>query len=186
MHIIDFEARYKPDGTEVHWVSYAQSPIEAMSSVTVCPVAHVKPKLAENGEPSDQNDEAVLFRWSEFFEPAYSAWLVGGEVPENGMAIAAWPAMSKAQAAAFRRAGVVTVEDVAGLTDSEMEKVRIPGMHTVREQAKQFLESRDVVKAAEDIAAKDREIAELRATVDALAAKDVQKRGPGRPRRDAA
>lgn len=189
MHIIEFETRYKTDGAPVHWVSYAPSAAEAISTATVCPVAHIKPKMDETGRPTDQNDEETLFRWENFFAPAYEAWLAGNEVTDGGIAVGSWPALNKHQVEAFRRAGISTVEMVAGMTDAIIEKVPLPNLHVVRDQARAFLSSLDATRAAEDMQAKDREIAELKAMVLEMSkamkaqAEDAPKRRPGRPRK---
>lgn len=126
---------------------------------------------------------------------AYEAWKKGQEEPVSGTPLAVWPGVNQAQASRLRDMHIKTVEDVAALTDGDLEKVGM-GARTMREKARAYIQAKQgdakIAEALADrdakIAAQENELAELRATVAALAEKAglEPKRGPGRPPKQAA
>jgi hypothetical protein len=123
-------------------------------------------------------------------EPAYKAWLKGQEEPTTGTALAAWPGVNSAQADRLKLMHIRTVEDVAAMTDADLEKVGM-GARAMRDKARAFIQAKQgdahiaaaLTERDATIAAQAAELEELRATVDQLAAKaGLEKRGPGRPR----
>lgn len=128
-------------------------------------------------------------------EPAYRAWLKGQEEPTTGTALSAWPGVNSAQADRLKLMHIRTVEDVAAMTDADLEKVGM-GARALRDKARAFMQAKQgdaqIAAALSErdatIAEQARELEELRATVETLAAKAglEPKRGPGRPAKSAA
>lgn len=177
VHILKFWTTYR-GAHAVDWVEYAGIG-QASYSTTCARIADIMPK-------EDRNDEHVLALWNAV-EPAYSEWKKGNEIPETGMALGAWPALTPEQAAVFRSAGVLTVEDVAAMTETTMGRVRLPDVRGWRDLAHTFLNSRDASEAAEAMARKDAEMAELRAEFEAMKAMLAeQPKRRGRPPKDEA
>lgn len=123
-------------------------------------------------------------------EPAYKAWLKGQEEPTTGTALAAWPGVNSAQADRLKLMHIRTVEDVAAMTDADLEKVGM-GARAMRDKARAFIQAKQgdaqiaaaLTERDATIADQAAQIAELTATVAELAAKaGLEKRGPGRPR----
>lgn len=130
-------------------------------------------------------------------KPFYDSWKSGREAPVDGTPLAAWPGATPQLVKALLPLHIRSVEDLANLTDGNMDRVPVPGIRGFRNQAKAFLEAQKTthVVAAEmasrdaQIAEQNREIAELKELVTSLAASqgvdvtDEPKRGPGRPRK---
>lgn len=124
---------------------------------------------------------------------AYEAWVAGQEAPVDGTPLDAWPALTKAQVAAFRAAHYRSVEDIAEMADNQLSKVRLPDMRLIRDKARTYVASkRDTAKIEAMMADRDRrladmevELSEARSALERLAG-DQPRRGPGRPRKNPA
>jgi hypothetical protein len=131
-------------------------------------------------------------------KPAYDAWKQGKSAPVNGVPLEAWPGATKQMVKVLESFHVRTVEDLAGLDDGAMARVQVPGIRSIRQNARAFIEAQ---KSTSHIAGKlseleserdnlRREVDELKDLVKSLAAKegvevtDTPKRG--RPRKEAA
>lgn len=77
------------------------------------------------------------------------------------------------------------VEQVAGASDSQLQRIGMGGVG-LRERAKAYLASRNRDAATAENQAMRCEIDELKAMVAALTETAIEKRGPGRPRKEAA
>jgi hypothetical protein len=128
-------------------------------------------------------------------QPHYLAWQKGQEITDSGTALEVWPALSKEQIKVLKSHDVRTIEDVAEMLDSQRAKIGLPGMVSLQQAAKRFLEARVGDRVETALAQKDREISDLKAKMDemmefmraqAAAAPEMEapKRGPGRPRKD--
>lgn len=142
------------------WVTYApsHSPINTQMTERVRVLIPDPKRMGD-----DQDGEKLRFmtaRWRQI-EPAWTAFKEGREVPLNGTPLAAWPGVSPEQAEVFRQFAIRTVEEVAGLMENQIEKIRLPGVRELRKEAKLFLENNDAAKAAKREAQKDTLIAEM-------------------------
>lgn len=90
---------------------------------------------------------AMRARWAQI-EPAYELWKKGMEAPETGTALGLWPGINSAQAEAFRKVGVRTVEEVAEMDDNLVREVRVQNPRGLREQARIFLGNMGAANAA--------------------------------------
>jgi hypothetical protein len=103
-----------------------------------------------------------------------------------GTPLKAWPAMSRSMAKDFGSFNVHTVEQLAGMSDTAMQAFGM-GAREWALKAKAFLDVAGNTAAAQKYAVENetlkREMAELRGELAALSA-TVEKRGPGRPRRE--
>lgn len=145
---------------EEHWVTYspAHSPLNTSTTERV---RHMFPDPERMGE--DQDGEKLRFmthRWSQI-EPAYKAFREGKEIPINGTPLAAWGGIHAEQAEVLRQHSIRTVEEVRNLTESQLERIRLPNMRDLRTQAKLFLENSDAAVAAAREAEKDKVIEEM-------------------------
>ncbi|MEO0782690.1 MAG: hypothetical protein AAFZ46_13130 [Pseudomonadota bacterium] len=95
--------------------------------------------------------------------PAYESWKAGSEIPETGTPLAAWGALTKEQADAFRAYGCKTVEDVAALGPDAAASLAFPNARRMPEMASKFLSQTSVIE-------KDAEIDALKKQVEQLAA----------------
>lgn len=136
--------------------------------------------------------------------PYYDAWLKGNEEPDEGTPLSAWPGIRTQEADRLRSIMIRTVQDVAGMTEADMDRCNVMGMRTLREKAIAFLGAADQAKAAADSLEAKHEIASLKTSL-AEAMESIQflksrlppdekmereapvvqeKRGPGRPRKE--
>lgn len=145
---------------EEHWVTYspAHSPLNTINT------DRVRTMIPDPERMGSDEDGAKLrfftYRWNQI-EPAYKAFKEGREIPINGTPLSAWPGITQEQAEVLRQHALRTVEEVRDLKDGSLEKVRLPNMRDLRQQAKLFLENNDAAKAAAAAAEKDRIIEEL-------------------------
>lgn len=149
-------------------------------SQTWYPVHTLEPKGSEKGQMAD----IMRARW-DVIGPKYNAWKKGEEVPESGTPLGAWAGLSADQAKYLKAMGIVTVEQVAEMNDSAIERLPFPGRRDLPKLAKTFLAS----KGEADLAAKNAELQERIAAMEDMLldrSDDKPKRGPGRPRKDEA
>lgn len=122
----------------------------------------IKAKARENMIPAT---------WPAAFEASYKMWKEGEEMPPNGTPIKTWPPLSPAQSQMIIRAGILTVEDLANLPDSELGIIGIGGLG-LKQKAQSWLQSKNSL--AEENAALKVRTAELEGQVAAMMA-DLQK-----------
>ena len=120
--------------------------------------------------------------WAAHFREKFNAYKAGQSEPELGLSVKQWPSLSKAQVENLLSAGVRTVEDVAAMNESAMQKVGL-GARELKKKAVAYIETRDANKATEMINAlrvenetKDERIASLEARLQALEASATKKR----------
>ncbi len=72
--------------------------------------------------------------------PYYDKWKKGEEMPETGTPLANWPLIKgKRQVDQLRLLSILTVEDLAMVSDSMLENIGMGG-RTLRDQAKRYVE----------------------------------------------
>ena len=124
----------------------------------------------------NQSHDAYPLDWINQIELAYEAWKKGFEAPLNGTSVKEWAYLSPAQAENFINLHILTVEDVAEMTEEAMSNFGM-GSRTLREKAREYLKGKEVTdeisKENETLKA---QIAELQAQMAELMA-DKPKRG---------
>ena len=116
-------------------------------------------------------NQLIPATWPPAFEASYKMWKEGEEAPVNGTHIKNWAAVSPAQAQMVLRAGILTVEDLAALPDSELGIIGIGGL-SLKQKAQSWMQSKNSL--AEENAALKTRTAELEAQVQSMMA-DIQK-----------
>lgn len=178
--VLEFKAEYKGDKS-TDWVLVAPTGEAFERSRTWYPVHTLKPDPKIEGQMAD----IMKARW-DVIGPAYEAWKKGEEVPENGTPLGAWAGISQDQAKFLKQMGIVTVEAVAEMSDSAIERLPFPGRRDLPGLAAAFLKSKGEV----DLAAQNEDLKARMAAMEELLAEKMavepQKRGPGRPRKSEA
>jgi uncharacterized coiled-coil protein SlyX len=188
---------------EEDWVSYGPIGMGDRSQT-----ADKVSRLAAVAPSRDMQNPAVraaAMRW-DAVKPLYDAWKAGREAPINGTPLAVLNSVPQEQADYLRTKGVKTVEELAELTDTHIERMKLSGLRQYIAEARRWLDASDSRKTVAALAEKDREIANQQAQltdqqeqmrammqrIDDLAGMVVSrgteaepKRGPGRPRKDA-
>lgn len=113
----------------------------------------------------------------------------GEQAGVEGTPIEQWPALNRAQVEELRAVRFYTVESIANASDAQLQGMGMGGQG-LRTKAQAYLKAAQdtalVQKQAADLERRDSEIAELKSQVERLAALAEEKRGPGRPRKEAA
>jgi hypothetical protein len=99
-------------------------------------------------------------RWKQI-KPSYEAWKADEDIPLDGTPLKAWAGVSPEQIDALKASGFRTVEDLANAGDASMARINLPNRNQYRDLAKSYLKSQDGVKAAAELEARDKQIAEL-------------------------
>lgn len=111
----------------------------------------------------------------------YEAFIQKRSMQQTGIPLEKWDGLTDDQIPAFKALNIYTVEHLASLPDSAGSKLF--GFIKIRQKARDFLEARSKHGAAEavkaELEARDKQIAELQAQMQALLAK----KKPGRPRK---
>ncbi len=153
----------KPTGATKYndYVEYGPPGLANMLSV----VARVDRIMRVQSPDENDSNPASAMAWNrwKYIEPQYEAWKRGEALPETGTLLAALSFLNEEALAVLKAAGVKTVEDLATLIDTNMEKIKLPQMREKRAQAKAFLEAKDANVATAKLDAQAQEIAELKA-----------------------
>lgn len=109
----------------------------------------------------DAAPDAYPQDWVDGFRKKYEMWKEGLDAPLNGTSIREWPALSPAEVENFIACRVMTIEDVAAMTEECIARVGM-GSRGLRDKAREWLQGKDVAKHAME------ENASLRQTVEEL------------------
>lgn len=176
IRVLGFKTKINKAGKAVDWVEYA--PAHAINNSTT--VARVKDLIPPDEMDHDRDPQgSKMFHmkavWS-FIEPHYDAWKKGTDMPETGTPLTAWPAVSEAEIFELNRVGLKSVEDVAGMAESSIDKVALPNPRELRRQAKLFIEAKDAQSTAQTMADLQERLAATEELLrQAMEAKPVEK-----------
>jgi hypothetical protein len=81
--------------------------------------------------------------WVDAFNKKYEAWKEGREAPLDGTSVREWPLLSPAQAENFVTLRILTIEDVAAMTEEAMARFGM-GSRNLREKAKEWLQGKQI------------------------------------------
>jgi len=124
----------------------------------------------------DDAHDAYPQEWVDQFFKKCELFKAGQEAPVNGTHVREWPHLSPAQVQNLVAARIITVEDVAALTEEALSRVGM-GSRELREKAREWLEKRDLTKSAlQENEALKSQLADLTARLAELEA-DKPKRG---------
>lgn len=196
IRILGFKTTYhkKASSTELvprDWVKYA--PVHDINTVTEEMVNQLRPP--ENGLERDDDGLKMGYMqalWGQI-EPYYKAWKEGTEVPAHGVPLSAWAGVTAEQAEVLRKSNIRTVEDVRDMTESQINRVMLPNMRSIKQLAAEFMASRGTTETAAKVTALEEQNNALKAQLDEMASMiaSIQKadedapakRGPGRPKK---
>lgn len=191
--ILGFEKRYR-NKREEHWVRYA-SRANVQNAQTWDNVARLIPPSEDDDgyeeiqrrDPTGTKLMHMNYIWDQI-QPAYEAWKRNEEVPETGVPLSGWAGVNKHQAAELRKSKIRTVEELAAVTDGQIQSIQLPDVQSLRKQAKDFVSGKDkseiadeLAKAKEQLSSAIEMMAEMRLELDNLkppskrAVKQVQK-----------
>lgn len=124
----------------------------------------------------DQSHDAFPPEWVDSFQKKYDLWKAGHEAPPNGTHVKEWPQLSPAQVQNFIAMHIITVEDVAAMTEEALGRFGM-GSRELREKAREWLAKRELAAGAmKENEELKKQLAELSARLAELEA-DKPKRG---------
>jgi hypothetical protein len=185
IRVLAFETQYSAAGVPTDWVHYtsgdAFSEAGQVTHSTWEKVSRLMPPASLANDDGGDKMNALRGQWQQI-EPHYSAWKAGSEIPDDGTPLGAWPGVSSVQAEVLRKVGLNTVQKVAATPEAMLSRPPLPNMRELRSQALLWLESRDKAALEKQLAEQSEQIA---AMMEMLAERETEKRGPGRPRKEA-
>lgn len=110
-------------------------------------------------------------------KPYYDHWKAGVEAPLNGTPLAAWPGATPHLVKALASVHIKTVEDLANIEESVMNRIAVPGMRGFKTNAQAFVQAQkstaivagEIAELRQAMSAKDAEIDELKELIKELA-----------------
>lgn len=94
-------------------------------------------------------------------KPFYDNWKAGGaDVVVNGTPLAVWAGIGGDMIELLKPYRIYSIEDLAGMSDSVMQKIPHPDIVRVRDRAKQYLGTKEIADAVRAIGDKDEVIKE--------------------------
>lgn len=160
IRIVKFETEYDAQGNGRDKVLTAPSGEDFNRTQVWHYINHINPDRVPAHKREGNSYAAIMDRWA-IVGPAYEAWKRGEETPDEGTPLAAWPGVTPEQAKVLRANDVRTVEEVAKMGDTLLSRIHLPNARRLPELAKAWLDGTDA-------AAKDAEMAELKAQLAAM------------------
>lgn len=168
---IDYEPQ--PDGTRkaVEWVRWVK---KGMQTPATC-----VEKVSRLSKPSKTGQ--FVPEWI-VLKSYYESWKAGEAAPVNGTPLAAWPGATPQLVKALAPANIRSIEDLAEMEDSAIQRLAIPGLREKQKQSRAFLEAQkttalvsgEIVEVRERNTILEREVAELRGLIERFAIKADQ------------
>ena len=181
--VVEFKTEYKGDRA-IDWVLLAPAGEAFERTKTWHRVKDITPP--ENMDETIRDTPSmvdIVERWK-LIGPKYLAFKAGDEIPETGMALAAWSGVTAEQAAVLRRMGIRTVEDVAEMKDSTTDKLPFPNARKLPALATEFLSGKGKAEQAAELSDMREKMAAMEEMLAEALAADKPKRG--RPRKEEA
>lgn len=165
---IEYWKDFEPDPArpgelrEVHYVKWGKrGDLQNYANVISIPLLQKTMKDADHGTAQDPVWVAL--------KPSYEAWLAGQEVPVDGTALEAWPALTKTQVRLFREHKYRTIEDVAAMAEHNLGQVKMPDVRRLRDMARAWMKNREgsaqveamFAEQAEKMTAQNEKMAEM-------------------------
>lgn len=91
----------------------------------------------------DASPDAYPDEWVRGFHEKYKAWLDGQEMPLDGTSVKEWALLSPAQAENFIALRILTIEDVAAMTEDALGRFGMGGRE-LRDKAREWLTKQEV------------------------------------------
>ncbi len=147
-------------------------------------------EYARKGTTDTTTDKAARLKKNEFLWSvlgrSYDAWKANQEEPTDGTPLSAWSGLTPGMAVAYKAVNLRTIEDIALMSDADLDRVGIMGARAIRDKAIAFVEvQQDTAKVqgimadqTKTIERQGMEIKELVVRIEELAAN--QKKTPGR------
>lgn len=132
----------------------------------------------------DAAPDAFPQEWIDGFHRKYEAWKAGHDAPLNGASVKEWPILSPAQAENFIALHVLTIEDVAAMTEEALGRFGM-GARELREKAREWLKGREGVQAIQQENEQlKQQLADVLARLSELEAEKPKRRRSAEPKEE--
>lgn len=139
-------------------------------------IAQLKRKAIE------RTHDAFPQEWIDNIQKSYDSWKAGLEPPLNGTSVKEWALLSPAQAQNFINMRILTIEDVAAMTEEAMARVGM-GSRNLRDKAREWLQAKEIASnAVAENAELKAKLATLEARLAELESTESEKPKRGRPK----
>jgi hypothetical protein len=185
---------------EVDWVTIGPIVGGLNPPITPMRIADLRRVMPTRGQHDNPTIVMANMMW-DYVRPIYEKWKQGEEIPVEGTPLAAWNRLTQKQVEVLRAHGFYTVEQIAHMSDANMEKFPIPRPRELKKQAEMFLASADQAQFSRMMEEKEKmisaqgdqieeqrqQLAELQKQMAQFLAmqqaddEPAPKRGPGRP-----
>lgn len=145
-----------------YWVKYCNRGMP-QSTATEERIRHLDPANLRGDMNLETAGEKLQFfehRWSQI-KPAFDAWVAGVTLPEYGIPLVAWPAISPEQVKALLASGLKSVEDVRDMTEGQIAKIRLPNVRDLKRMAATYIDGLGSTAALEREEALNTRVASL-------------------------
>lgn len=129
---------------------------------------HAVKTLQPNPSVKSMMNDVAAARW-DVVKPAYEAWKKGEDIPEDGTPLGAWPGINADQAAFLKSMRITTVEEVAAMTDSTIDRLPFPQKREIPKLAKAFLKGKTKAETAKRITSLEEENRAMREMLEEMA-----------------
>lgn len=170
----EFKVEYepKPDGTfkEVEWVAWGKKGVQNPSITNE--------KIATLQKYPDNPIWGVI-------KPAYEHWKNGQKEVVDGTPLSAWSGISPELKKVLEPANIRSVEDLAKMEDSAIQRLGVPNLRRKQQEARSFLEAQrstsgvaaENLKLREMVESLTSQVNELRAAIETDAPEGKKRRG---------
>lgn len=112
--------------------------------------------------------------WAELYKQSYERWKSGEEGQVDGTPIKGWSAIGAGAQEAIIRAGVLSIEDLAQMPDSQLQQIGMGAMGYKQKAIAWLAAGKDIGKVAEQIIAQEVKMKAMQETIDTLLAERNQ------------
>jgi hypothetical protein len=148
-------------------------------------------ELKNKGQSRAQFDpDAQMYgEWHKLVKEALKDYREGREAPLNGTSLKAFPAFTPSEIRAAENAHIFTIEDMSAANEVALQTIGMGG-RAMKDKAAALMENKSTSDLASQISALKVENEELRRlleeAIERIPKDDQERRGPGRPRKEAA
>ena len=119
--------------------------------------------------------DAYPQEWVDGFRKKFDAWKSGQDAPLNGTSVKEWPVLSPAQADNFISMHILTIEDVAAMTEEAMRSYGMGGRE-LKQKAQEWCKGKDSATIENEVLKK-----QLEALTERLAQLEQMSDNTGEP-----
>lgn len=167
---VELGYRFTEDVDFVHVMQPGSGNLSIHEAIAVDWLAQIKRKFLENSA------DAMPQEWVDGFHKKYELWKQGKEAPLMGTSVKEWPLLSPAEVENYQSLGIMTIEDIAAMTEEALGRVGM-GAREKRDKARDWLKGKEISDAAmKENAELKAQLAEMQAQIAELMA-DKPKRG---------